>query len=45
VVAYEKVENKISLGRIAGPIKFLPISNLRCSLIGLAHKKPLVGAY
>ena len=39
MVAYEKVENEISLGRIAGPIKFRPISNLRCSLIGLAPKK------
>jgi hypothetical protein len=36
VAAYEKVENEISFGRIAGPIKFRPISNLICSLIGLA---------
>jgi hypothetical protein len=38
VAAYEKVENEISFGRIAGPIKFRPISNLICSLIGLAPK-------
>ena len=39
MAAYEKVENEMSLGRIAGPIKFRPISNLRCSLIGLVPKK------
>ena len=38
VAAYDKVENEISLGRIAGP-KFRPISNLRCSPIGLVPKK------
>jgi hypothetical protein len=38
-VAFEKVENKILLGRIGGPFKFRPISNLRCFPIGLVPKK------
>lgn len=37
--AIEKVENEIRNGRIAGPFKFRPISNLRCSPIGLVPKK------
>lgn len=35
----EKVENEIKLGRIAGPFNHRPISNLKCSPIGLVPKK------
>ena len=35
----EKVQSEIELGRIAGPFHNRPISNLRCSLIGLVPKK------
>ncbi|XP_071141913.1 uncharacterized protein [Mytilus edulis] len=34
-----KIESEISLGRIAGPLCKRPISNLRCSPIGLVPKK------
>ncbi|VDI42631.1 Hypothetical predicted protein [Mytilus galloprovincialis] len=34
-----KIESEISLGRIAGPFCKRPISNLRCSPIGLVPKK------
>ena len=37
--ALEKVENEILLGRIAGPFSVRPISNPRCSPIGLVPKK------
>ena len=37
--AIKKVENEIVLGRIAGPFESRPISNLRCSPIGLVPKK------
>ena len=40
-VAIEKVENEIVKGRIAGPFMYRPISNLRCSPIGLVPKKPV----
>jgi hypothetical protein len=38
-IALEKVENEIQLGRIAGPFQYSPISNLRCSPIGVIPKK------
>ena len=37
--ALEKVENEVNLGRVAGPFKQRPISNLRCSPIGVVPKK------
>ena len=39
MVAYERVEHEISLGRISGPFRFRPISNLRSSPMGLVPKK------
>lgn len=39
LAAIEKVENEIKLGRIAGPFDYRPISNLKCSPIGLVPKK------
>ena len=39
-VAISKVKNEILEGRIAGPFNVRPISNLRCSPIGLVPKKP-----
>jgi hypothetical protein len=39
VVAYEKVEHDISLGRIAGPFRFRPISKLEKFPMGLVPKK------
>ena len=38
-VPLQKVENEINLGRIAGPFQNWPISNLRCSPIGVVPKK------
>jgi hypothetical protein len=38
-IALEKVENEIQLGRIAGPFQYSPISNLKCSPIGVIPKK------
>jgi hypothetical protein len=38
-VALQKAENEINLGRIAGPFQNRPISNLRCSPIGVVPKK------
>ena len=38
-IALEKVENEIQLGRITGPFQYSPISNLRCSPIGVIPKK------
>jgi hypothetical protein len=38
-IALEKVENEIQIGRIAGPFQYSPISNLRCSPIGVIPKK------
>jgi hypothetical protein len=38
-IALEKFENEIQLGRIAGPFQYSPISNLRCSPIGVIPKK------
>jgi hypothetical protein len=38
-IALEKVVNEIQLGRIAGPFQYSPISNLRCSPIGVIPKK------
>jgi hypothetical protein len=37
-VAVSKVKNEILEGRIAGPFNVHPISNLRCSPIGLVPK-------
>lgn len=37
--ARQKVESEIVAGRIAGPFNSRPISNLRCSPIGLIPKK------
>ena len=37
--AVKKLQNEIELGRMAGPFNFRPISNLRCSPIGLVPKK------
>ena len=39
MVVYERVEHDISLGRLGGPSRFRPISNLRSSPIGLVTKK------
>jgi hypothetical protein len=39
VVAYERVEHEISLGRIAGSFRFRPIPNWRSSPMGLVPKK------
>ena len=39
VAAYERVEHEITLGRIAGPFRFRPISNLRSSRTGLIPKQ------
>ena len=39
IAAVEKLQNEIDLGRMAGPFQFRPISNLRCSPIGLVPKK------
>ena len=39
MVVYERVEDDISLGRIGGPSRFRPISNLRSLTIGLVPKK------
>ena len=38
MVAYERVEHEIPLGRIAGPFSIRPISNMRCSPMGLVPK-------
>ena len=35
----KKIKQEIELGRIAGPYKAKPISNLRCSPIGIVAKK------
>jgi len=35
----KKIQSEIDLGRIAGPFIHRPISNLRCSPIGLIPKK------
>ena len=37
--AWGKVMQEVELGRIAGPFQHKPISNLRCSLVGLVPKK------
>jgi len=37
--ALQKVENEINMGRIAGPFQRRPISNLRCSPIGVVPNK------
>lgn len=39
LIAQEKINQEIALGRIAGPFDFRPISNLRCSPIGIVPKK------
>ena len=39
MVAYERVEHEISLGRIAGSFRFRPIPNWRSSPMGLVPKK------
>ena len=39
VLANEKLDQEVALGRMAGPFPFKPISNLRCSPIGLVPKK------
>ena len=33
VLAKEKLDQEVALGRLAGPFPFKPISNLRCSLM------------
>ena len=38
-VAFQKLQSEIDLGRIVGPFSFRPISNLRCSPIGVVPKK------
>ena len=38
-LAKEKLEQEIALGRMASPFPYKPISNLRCSPIGLVPKK------
>ena len=38
-MAYESVEHEMLLGRIAGPFRLRPISNLRSSPMGLVPKK------
>ena len=38
-LAKEKLQQEIALGRMAGPFPYKPISNLRCSPIGLVPKK------
>ena len=38
-LAKEKLEQEIALSRMAGPFPYKPISNLRCSPIGLIPKK------
>jgi hypothetical protein len=37
--AINKLKNEIDLGRMAGPFDYRPISNLRCSPIGLVPKR------
>ena len=39
VLANEKLDQEVALCQIAGPFPFKPISNLRCSSIGLVLKK------
>jgi len=39
IKAQKKLNNEISLGRMTGPFCHKPISNLRCSPIGLVPKK------
>jgi predicted Mrr-cat superfamily restriction endonuclease len=41
VVAYEKVEHDISLGRIAGPFRFRPISKFEKFPHGISTLKDL----
>ncbi|MBV2113348.1 MAG: hypothetical protein KUF82_20545 [Candidatus Thiodiazotropha sp. (ex Ctena orbiculata)] len=38
-IAEEKIKQEVNLGRIAGPFSKRPISNMRCSPIGLVEKK------
>lgn len=38
-IAKENIMQEVNLGRIAGPFSTRPISNLRCSPIGLVEKK------
>ena len=38
-LAQEMIDKEVRLGRIAGPFSYRPISNLRCSPIGLVPKK------
>ena len=38
-VAWQKVMSEVQCGRIAGPFQTRPISNLRCSPIGVVPKK------
>ena len=38
-ITIAKVENEIKNGRIGGPFRQRPISNLRCSPIGIIPKK------
>ena len=39
VQARQKIQSEIDIGRISGPYEKRPISNLRCSPIGLVPKK------
>lgn len=39
IMSIDKVENEIKNGRIALPFEYRPISNLKCSPIGLIPKK------
>jgi len=38
-VALQKLQSEINLGRIMGPFRQRPISNIRCSTIGIIPKK------
>jgi hypothetical protein len=42
-IALEKVENEIQLGRIADTFQYSPVTNLRCSPIGVIPKRLQVG--
>jgi hypothetical protein len=38
-IALQKIQSEIEFGRIMGPFSHRPISNLRCSSIGIVPKK------
>jgi hypothetical protein len=45
VVAYERVEHELSLGRIAGPFSIRPISNMRYFSKAIYNSFKLIGRY